>query len=418
MNATVSYAEFLRAKIPVATCVERDDGYPEPSEGLKQHQAAAVRWLVAGQRRALFASFGLGKTRVQIDTMRCLLARHGGRALIVIPLGVRQEFTRDAAAMGVPVRFIRRIDEADAEGLYLTNYETVRDGKIDPSEFIAASLDEASVLRGFGGTKTFREFMRVFESVRFRFVATATPSPNDYIELLSYAAFLGVMDVGQAKTRFFKRDSTNADKLTLHPHKAEEFWLWISSWALFVQRPSDLGFSDDGYALPGMQVHYHSVPTDLVGKEADRGGQMMLIRDHAIGVQGAAREKRETLPARIEAMKSILAADPDSHFLIWHDLEAERLAIEKALPGVVSVYGSQELEERERRIVEFSDGAFKYLAAKPVIAGSGCNFQRHCHKAIFLGIGFKFNDFIQAVHRIQRFLQERPVEIHIIHAES
>jgi DNA modification methylase len=167
-----------------------------------------------------------------------------------------------------------------------------------------------------------------------------------------------------------------------------------------------------------LQVHYHSVATDLIGKDADRGGQMMLIRDHAVGVQDAAREKRETLPARTAAMKAILDADPDSHYLIWHDLEAERASIEKAVPDAVSIYGAQDLEVREQRIIDFSDGKFKYLAAKPVIAGSGCNFQRHCHKAIFLGIGFKFNDFIQAIHRIQRFLQTWAVEIHIIYAES
>jgi DNA modification methylase len=417
MNA-LSYDEFLRAKVPIARPGDVSVAAIETHFSAKPHQAACARWMIAGGRRALFASFGLGKTRIQLDVIRCLIAMHGGRGLIVIPLGVRQEFVRDALAMGVEVTFVRRIEECGESGIYLTNYETIRDGKMDPADFTAASLDEASVLRGFGGTKTFREFMRAFEPVRFRFVATATPSPNDYIELLAYAAFLGIMDVGQAKTRFFKRDSTNADKLTLHPHKAEEFWLWVSSWALFVQRPSDLGFDDAGYSLPPMEVHYHSVQTDLIGKDADRGGQMMLIRDHAVGVQNAAREKRETLPARIEAMKAILAADPDSHFLIWHDLEAERHAIEKALPGVVSVFGSQDLEVREQRIVDFSDGKFKYLAAKPVIAGSGCNFQRHCHKAIFLGIGFKFNDFIQAIHRIQRFLQSETVEIHIIHAES
>lgn len=417
MNA-LSYEDFLRAKVPLAKPISEAVARIETHPAAKPHQAACARWMIDGGRRALFASFGLGKTRIQIDVIRCLIAMHGGRGLIVIPLGVRQEFMRDALAMGVEVKFVRRIEECGPTGIYLTNYETIRDGKMDPSDFTAASLDEASVLRGFGGTKTFREFMRVFEPVRFRFVATATPSPNDYIELLAYAAFLGIMDVGQAKTRFFKRDSTNADKLTLHAHKAEEFWLWVSSWALFVQRPSDLGFDDAGYSLPPMEVHYHAVATELIGKEADRGGQMMLIRDHAVGVQNAAREKRETLPARISAMQEILSADPDSHYLIWHDLEAERHAIEKALPGVVSVYGSQELEAREQRIVDFSDGKFKYLAAKPVIAGSGCNFQRHCHKAIFLGIGFKFNDFIQAIHRIQRFLQVETVEIHIIHADS
>jgi len=419
MSNRLSYQDFLRAKIPLAGQSEGAETIPfAPHPSLKPHQAAASRWMLDGGRRALFAAFGLGKTRVQLSVVDAIARATGTRGLIVIPLGVRQEFLRDAADMGLDVRFIRSVSEAGPTGVYLTNYETVREGKIDPTQFVVASLDEASCLRGFGGTKTFREFMRLFDAVKYKFVATATPSPNDYIELLAYAAFLGIMDVGEAKTRFFKRNSEKADKLTLHPHKEEEFWLWVASWALFIQRPSDLGFSDEGYDLPPTTVHYREVQSDLRAKDADRGGQFMLLRDAAMGLQDAAREKRETLPARVEALKAILADDPDSHYLIWHDLEAERHAIDAAVPGVVSVYGSQDIDDREQRIIEFSHGKFKYLAAKPVIAGSGCNFQRHCHKAVFLGIGFKFNDFIQAIHRIQRFLQERPVEITIIYAES
>jgi DNA modification methylase len=426
------YLSFLRAKTVSAS----DFGFPvdagEVNPILKPHQAAIVRWMVAGGRRACFAAFGLGKTIIQIEAVRLTRERAGGRALIVIPLGVRQEFVRDAAMIRVPVKFIRRIEEAeDLSGIYLTNYETIRDGKLDPRLFSVASLDEASVLRGFGGTKTFREFMRLFtadagplgnrrqaEGVRYRFVATATPSPNDYIELLAYAAYLGIMDVSQAKTRFFKRDSTKADVLTLHPHKEREFWLWISSWALFVQRPSDLGFDDDGYVLPEIEVRWHEVRTDHSGAGHERDGQKRLFRNAAIGVVDAAAEKRNSLPARIAKMIEIRADDPGAHRLLWHDLEAERRAIEAAVPDAVSVYGAQDLDEREQAIIEFSDGLFQELAAKPVIAGSGCNFQRHCHWAIFLGIGFKFNDFIQAIHRIQRFLQERPVRIDLIYTEA
>jgi hypothetical protein len=423
------YQDFLRAKAAVAKkeglTITAGDIHPL----LKPHQRAIVEWAVRGGRRAIFAAFGLGKTFMQIEALRLVLESVGGRGLIVAPLGVRQEFMRDGEKLGVQIKFIRRIEEADETGLYITNYETVRDGKLDPRLFTATSLDEASCLRGFGGTKTFREFMALFagddrkngirtEGVRYRFVATATPSPNDFIELLAYAAYLGVMDVGEAKTRFFKRDSEKADKLTLHAHKEEEFWLWVSSWAIFLQKPSDLGYDDTGYELPPLKVLYHEVKTDLLGRETERDGQGILIRDAAIGVQDAAREKRNTLDARVEKMTEVLAAAPDDHFILWHDLEDERRAIEAAVPSAVSVYGSQDLDERERAIIDFSDGKFQYLAAKPVIAGSGCNFQRHCHKAVFLGIGFKFNDFIQAVHRVQRFLQERPVEIHIIHAES
>lgn len=413
------YAEFLKRKIELS----REQGFEIADEEihplLKPHQRVAVRWAVRGGRRALFESFGLGKSVQQLEILRLITARAGGRGLIVAPLGVRQEFKRDAAMIGLDIRFVRNIEECCETGLYITNYETVRDGKLDPSHFTVTSLDEAAVLRGFGGTKTFREFMRLFEAVKYRFVATATPDPNEFIELLAYAAYLGIMDVGQSKTRFFKRAATKADKLTIHPHKAEEFWLWIASWALFLQRPSDFGFSDEGYDLPEMRVIHHEVKVDADAPTvADRDGQFRMFRNASLGVTDAAREKRDSLVQRIAAARKILDENPTDHFLIWHDLEAERDSIEKVIPDAVTVYGNQDLEEREQSIIDFSNGRIKYLAGKPVMLGSGCNFQRHCHKAIFLGIGFKFAEFIQAIHRVHRFLQTKTVEIHLIYCES
>jgi len=428
--AVDAYNEFLRCKVAAASSIGFVVDDAEINPILKPHQRAIVRWAIAGGRRAIFAAFGLGKSVIQLEIVRIIAARCSGLGLIVIPLGVRQEFIRDAAMLGIRVKFIRRADEIeDGVSVYLTNYETIRDSKLDPLLFIVASLDEASCLRGFGGTKTFREFMRLFagddraagvrrEGVPYRFVATATPSPNEYIELLAYSAYLDVMDVGQAKTRFFKRNSEKADQLTLHAHKEREFWLWMASWALFVQRPSDLGFSDEGYELPPLDVRWHEVPTDHREAGAEKDGQGRLFRNAAIGVQDAAREKRDSLAARIAKMQEIRAEDPGAHRILWHDLEAERDAIEVAVPTARSVYGSQDLDEREQAIIDFSDGRFAELAAKPVIAGSGCNFQRHCAWEVFLGIGFKFNDFIQAIHRVQRFLQTKPVRIDLIYTEA
>lgn len=422
------YDDFIKRKVVIA----RDDGLQldvaDINPILKDHQKLIVQWMVRGGRRACFASFGLGKTMIQLEAVRLTRQAAGGLGLIVIPLGVRQEFTRDAAVLGIRTKFIRRIEEVEGEEtIYLTNYETIRDGKLDPQVFTVASLDEASILRGFGGTKTFREFMATFAGDRktmndrvitagtpYRFVATATPSPNEYIELLAYAAFLGIMDVSAAKTRFFKRDSVKADNLTIHPHKEREFWLWVASWGLFVRRPSDLGCSDDGYVMPELDVRWHEVEADHENAGHEVYGQARMFRAEALGVVESSAEKRESLPARLAKLMEIRAEDPEAHRILWHDLEREREALERAIPDVVSVYGSQDLEEREDRIIRFSDGEFRELAAKPVIAGSGCNFQRHCNWAIFLGIGFKFNDFIQACHRIQRFGQTKTVRIDII----
>jgi DNA modification methylase len=413
------YRAFLEAKARLATATglacEPVDVHPL----LKPHQRDIVVWAVRGGRRAIFAAFGLGKTFIQLETVRLTLAKGGGtRGLIVLPLGVRQEFVRDAAKLGLTVTFVRSIDAAADPGIYLTNYETVRDGKLDPTGFDVVSLDEAAVLRGFGGTKTFREFMRLYEgTAHYRFVATATPSPNEYIELLAYAAFLDVMDVGQAKTRFFKRDSTKADKLTLHPHKEREFWLWVASWAMFLQKPSDLGYDDTGYDLPPLDVRWHELASETDGG-FDRHGRGRMFADAGLGVQEAAREKRSSLQARVAAAAEIVEGSPDERFILWHDLEDERRAIEASLPEAVSVWGSEDLDEREARIIGFSDGEFRLLSTKPVIAGSGCNFQRFCHRAVFVGIGFKFADFIQAVHRIHRFLQDEPVVIDLVYTEA
>ena len=417
-SMSAEYTNFLRKKIRLADFAGYDVDESEINPILKPHQRAIVKWAVRGGCRAIFAAFGLGKSVMQIETLRLVQNRAGGNVLVCAPLGVRQEFRRDGLMLGVEFKFIRSADEMDDQHtFYLTNYESIRDGKLDPNIFCAVSLDEASVLRSYG-SKTYQTFLDLFQNVRFRFVATATPSPNRYKELIHYAGFLGIMDTGQALTRFFQRDSTKANNLTLYPHKEREFWLWLNSWAIFLQRPSDLGFDDTGYDLPDMEVIFHEVKSDHSAAGEEKDGQGMLFKNVSLGVSQASGEKRDSLHDRVDQMSRILAGDPDSHYIIWHDLEDERRAIQAALPEAVSVYGSQDLELREQCIVDFSDGKFKYLSAKPVIAGSGCNFQRHCHKAIFLGIGFKFNDFIQAVHRIQRFLQTEKVEIHIIHSEA
>jgi DNA modification methylase len=396
--------------------ISRDEIHP----ALQPHQQDAVVWAVQGGRRALFESFGLGKTIQQIEILRLITKHEGGQALIVAPLEVRHEFVRDGQKLlDVEIEYVRTMDEIRATDtpILITNYERVRDGDIDPAYFVAASLDEASILRGYG-TKTYQTFLAKFAHTRFRFVATATPSPNKYKELIHYAGYLGVMDTGQALTRFFKRDSTKANNLTIYPHKEQEFWLWLSTWALFITRPSDLGYDDAGYDLPPLQVHYHEVSVDHNTAGQDQDGQVKMFRDAATGLKDAAREKRDSIPARVAKMREILDGDPGEHYIIWHTLEAERAAIKKAVPDAKPIYGSQDEEERAANAIDFADGRIQYLATKPEISGSGCNFQRHCRKAVFLGIDYKFNDLIQAIHRIYRYLQTGQVEIHIIHTES
>ena len=418
----MTYKDFLETKIELAT----ESGFvvnPEKvNKVLKPHQRDAVVWALKGGRRALFESFGLGKTVQEIEFCHLAAEYSGGRALIVLPLGVKQEFTHDAVeVLGYEKpEYCRTMEEVgqSTSQIVLTNYERVRDGDIRPDYFAATSLDEASVLRSFG-SKTYQTFLDKFKNVPYKLVATATPSPNKYKELIHYAGYLEVMDTGQALTRFFQRDSTKANNLTLYPNMEDEFWMWVSSWALFITKPSDLNpvYSDEGYDLPPLDVRWHELPVHY-GDTADKDGQIQLFQEAAEGLKEAATVKRDSIDRRVEEMKRIVEESPEDHFLLWHDLENERHAIKKALPDVVDIYGSMDYDLREQRVIDFSNGRTKFFATKKSLSGSGCNFQRYCHREIFLGIDYEFNDFIQAVHRCYRFLQKEPVVIDIIYMEN
>lgn len=418
----MNYREFLQTKVELAI----DSGFvvdeKDINNALMPHQKDSVIWALKGGRRALFESFGLGKTIMELEFCEQVRLKEGGNALIILPLGVRQEFTHDATViLGYEKpQYITHLNEVipGESHIYLTNYERVRDGDIDPKAFTATSLDEASVLRDFG-SKTYQTFLDKFKGVKYKLVATATPSPNKYKELIHYAGYLEVMDTGQALTRFFQRDSTKANNLTLYPLQEEEFWLWISSWALFVSKPSDLNqnYSDDGYELPPLEVRWHMIPIEY-GKAQDRDGQMCLFNEAAAGLKEAAEVKRDSISERCAKAKEIIDASPEDNFVIWHDRNAERDEIKRILPETVYIDGSMEYELREKRILDFSYGKTRLFATKKSISGSGCNFQRYCHREIFVGIDYEFNDFIQACHRCYRFLQTEKVIIDIIYMEN
>ncbi len=420
------YLEFLKNKIVVAPQagfkVDRSEIFETKTEAFieEPHQVDAVAWAVEGGRRALFESFGLGKTIQQLEICRLIIKHHGGKALIVAPLEVRKEFIRDGRKLlNMTVEYVRTMAEvhASAADILITNYERVRDGDIDPKWFAVTSLDEASVLRSFG-SKTYQTFLDKFQGVQFKFVATATPGPNSHKELIHYGGYLEVMDTGQALTRFFQRDSTKANNLTLYPHKEEEFWLWMSTWAIFITLPSDLGYDDTGYDMPPITVNYHCVSVEHQTAGFDPHGQGNLLRDAALGLKDAAKEKRDSIGDRVAKAREIVNEDPTAHFLLWHDLEAERHEIRKQFPESKEIFGSQDDESRAKNAEDFAEGRIPILATKPDLSGQGCNFQYHCHRAIFIGIGYKFNDFIQAIMRIQRFQQKLPVIIDIIYTES
>ena len=417
----MNYTEFIESKIETAPIsgFEIDDSEINPI--LKPHQRAAVKWAIAGGRRGLFESFGLGKTIQELEIARIITKHKGGKALIILPLGVRQEFTNDAVnllGMEAP-QYIKSQYEAETTttNILLTNYERVRDGDIEVKYFTCCILDEAAVLRSFG-SKTYQTFLDKFKGVKYKFTATATPSPNRYKELIHYAGFLEVMDTGQALTRFFQRDSQKANNLTLYPHREREFWLWVASWGLFINLPSDLGFDDTGYDLPPLEVRTHIIRNNFDDLPVDRNGQVELLRKAATSLSDAATEKRKSIAERVLKAKEIIDSSEEEHFILWHDLEAERKEILKQIPDTVDIYGTMDYDEREKRTISFSKGEIRIFGTKKELSGSGCNFQKHCHRAIFVGIDYEFNDFIQAVHRIYRFLQSEKVIIDIIYTEA
>lgn len=425
------YIAFLKRKFKLAqpTGFAFDINSIHPL--LKPHQKAAAHWCIEGGRRAIFASFGLGKTFMQIEIAKAVVAYTGKPFLIGMPLSVIDEFEKDAKKLGTKVHFVSDQAEMDAiigrhqsigdpecSMIFSSNWEKIRLEKFDPVKLGGFSGDEASLLRSLD-SQISDYAQSELTKVPYRFVATATPSPNEFSEILNYAQFLGIMDRGQALTRYFERNSTQAGDLQLMPHKKKEFWLWVHSWAFFITKPSLYGYSDEGYDLPEMKVIYHEVKLENRELEKDRrSGQVNILASGKGGSFGS-KEKRNSLQVRIDKAISIIKENnPNDHWLIWHYLEDERRAIQKALPAAKSVYGTQKEDERLDYMRGFADGRYQYLSTKPEIAGQGCNFQRHCHKAVYVGITDMFNDFIQSIHRIYRFLQEEQVEIHIIHTDN
>ena len=416
------YHEFLEDKVVIA---EKFGFTPlENKSILKPHQNDIVNWSIEGGRRAIFASFGLGKSFMQLSIARQCILKENKPFLIAMPLGVVGEFKKDNIKLDNEFDVEYITDSGSIESyepkIYLTNYERIRKGDIDASKFCGVCFDEASILRNMK-TETTNYVLQHFKEVPFRFVATATPTPNDYIEILNYADYLGVIDRGHALTRFFQRDSTKAGNLKLYENKKDEFWKWVSTWAVFINKPSDLGYDDTGYDLPELDLREIEVKNYSDEPITNKRGDLVLFKDNTKSLVDVAREKAESVLLRCEEAVRICKEDhPDENIILWHHRESERSELEKMInkEDRISVFGSQKNEEKEQGLIDFANGEKQYLLTKPQIAGSGCNFQEHCNIAVFCGIDYKFNDFIQAIHRIQRFGQQKKVIIYVIHTQN
>lgn len=418
-----TYENFLESKIVVAESTGVKIDRKKLSKKLLPHQKTIVPWCIEGGRRAIFASFGLGKSMMQLEIAKQVIELTKKPFLICMPLAVVGEFKRDNDFLktGLEIEYITETTESIRyeKKIYLTNYERVRKGDINPEMFGGVSFDEASILRNLK-TETTNYVLQYFKKIPYRFVATATPTPNDFIEILNYADYLGVIDRGHALTRFFQRDSTKAGHLTLYENKKEEFWKWVSTWAVFINKPSDLGFNDKGYDLPKLNIHEIEVENISNKPIINKKGDLVMFKDNTKSLIDVSREKSESVELRINKAFEITNNNPKDNFILWHHLESERQLIEKTFKDrfFKSVYGSQPNQLKEDLLIDFSEGKYQYLATKPKIAGSGCNLQHHCNNMIFVGIDYKFNDFIQAIHRCYRFGQTKEVNVYIIHTQN
>jgi hypothetical protein len=366
----MNYKEFLESKIVVAEDFGTDVSHEQLTECLLPHQKDIVQWCLKGGRRAIFASFGLGKTVMQLEVAKQTILHTGKPFLICMPLGVVGEFKRDNEFLntGFDIQYITDTDgiENYDNKIYLTNYERVRKGDIDPSKFGGVSFDEASILRSLK-TETTNFVLKYFKKVPFRYVATATPTPNDFIEILNYADYLGVIDRGHALTRFFQRDSVNAGNLKLYENKKEEFWKWVSTWAVFINKPSDLGYDDTGYILPKMHLHEIEVQNDAEGEIKNKRGDIVLFKDTTKSLTDTGREKRDSIDLRVEKTLQII-----NQLIIGYDEKTSDLLSTKPGEGdkkIVGILPGEQTQDRQRGEESLHDGVSENISAKETHSG-------------------------------------------------
>lgn len=393
-----NYKAFLASKVVTACAVGHQVGEAVINPALFPFQRHAVRWALAKGRAALFADTGLGKTIMQSEWARLA----AGTSLILAPLAVAEQTVREASRFGITITFCR--SQADVQpGINITNYDRLH--HFDPEAFGAIVLDESSILKAFDG-KTRKQIEAFASTIPYRLACTATPAPNDLIELTNHAEFLGVMKGKEIIALFFTQDGNTTHAWRLKGHAKADFWRWMSSWALAIRKPSDLGFSDDGYDLPALNVHQVTV-------ESEPAADGALFALEAEGLLERQRARRRSLPDRVQACAALVNAHADEPWIIWCDLNSEADALVESIPGALEVRGSDTPEHKAQAMLDFAEGRLRVLVTKPSIAGFGMNWQ-HCARVAFVGLSDSFEQFYQAVRRCWRFGQQREVECYVI----
>lgn len=402
-----AYADFLAGKQP-RPMASGLDAVPPLHPALFPHQRDAVAFGLKQGRWGLFFDTGLGKTICQLEWCKHAAAATNGLALILAPLAVAGQIAREGQAFGYNARVIREHAEA-SDGINVCNYDRL--DRLDPDAFGAVALDESSILKSFTG-KTTQALIRAFAGHRFRMCATATPAPNDHMELGNHAEFLGLMSGQEMLSRWFINDtSTASQNWRLKRHAETAFWDWVASWARMAETPADLGHDASAYVLPPLNVLRHRAAGDVRAPI----GALFATDLSATNLHDV---KRQTADARAHAAAEIVRElAPGEPAVVWCDTDYEADALLKAIPEAREVRGSQPAEIKERVLSGFADGSIRILITKPAICGFGLNWQ-HCAAMIFVGRSFSYEAWYQAVRRCWRFGQKRAVECHLIVAEG
>lgn len=396
-----TYADFLASKAitdPATGLTE----LPDLPDCLFPHQRDIVGWALRRGRAALFAGTGLGKSLMELVWAQAV-ARHTGRPVLhLAPLAVSAQMVREAQKFGIAAHL------GDGEGICISNYQKL--DHFDLSKFGAVILDESSILKSTDGHYRSR-LIEACQSIPFRLAATATPAPNDFMELGNHAEFLGVMSYSDMLATFFVHDGGSTQNWRLKGHAENEFWRWMASWAVMLRQPSDLGYANDGYDLPPLHYQQHVVSVEY--RSSAETGLLFPMQAATLAERIAAR--RDTVGARVA--KAVDVTPADRPFVWWCNLNAESEALAAAIPGAVEVRGSDRDDVKERKLIDFSEGRIRVLVTKPSICGFGMNWQ-HCADTGFVGLNDSFEQYYQAIRRFWRFGQTRPVTCHIIAAET
>lgn len=396
-----AYASFIASKAIVAQPAGiKASGI---SAKLFPFQQACCNWALRRGRAALFEGTGLGKTRQQCEWARHVEDHTGKPVLILAPLAVAHQTVTEANTLDMAITFAQSDADIGERGVFITNYQKLE--RFDPRKFSGVVLDESSIIKSVDG-RTKQKLFDAFGQTPFRLACTATPAPNDYMEIGNHAEMLGIMRASEMLSTFFVHDGGETQKWRLKGHAESKFWQWLASWAICIQHPRDIGFDQPGYDLPPLRVHEHIVDTG----DAPMPGELFAFPARTLAERRTVR--KETVTERTEALRGIIEASPEDSWLVWSNLNTESQAIAKAAK-MVEVTGSDSDEVKESRLLDFIAGREKRLASKPSICGFGVNAQI-CHKMGFLGLSDSWEAFYQAVRRAWRFGQKNPVDVHVV----